>query len=76
MKEVENMLVKTRFFGEVDIDDEKILTFDNGIIGFEDMKHWTVIYDIISKRISYEQYLREQVKEEKPAKPSFWSRFK
>ena len=40
------MLAQTRFFGEVDIDEEKILTFDNGIIGFEDMKHWTVIYDI------------------------------
>lgn len=41
-----SMLVQTRFFGEVDIDEEKILTFDNGIIGFEDMKHWTVIYDV------------------------------
>ena len=40
------------------------------------LPEWTAIYDIISKRISYEQYLREQVKEEKPAKPSFWSRFK
>ena len=30
------MLAQTRFFGEVDIDEEKILTFDNGIIGFED----------------------------------------
>lgn len=46
MKEVENMLVKTRFFGEVDIEDDKILTFDNGIMGFEDMKRWTLIYDI------------------------------
>lgn len=40
------MLAKTRFFGEVEIDDEKILTFDNGIMGFEDMKRWTIIYDI------------------------------
>lgn len=40
------MLVKTRFFGEVTIDDEKILTFENGIMGFEDMKRWTIIYDI------------------------------
>lgn len=40
------MQVTTRFFGEVDIDEEKILTFDNGIIGFEDMKRWTLIYDI------------------------------
>ena len=40
------MLVQTRFFGEADIDGDKILTFDNGIIGFEDMKRWTIIYDI------------------------------
>ena len=40
------MLIQTRFFGEVDIEDEKILTFDNGIMGFEDMKRWTLIYDI------------------------------
>lgn len=39
------MLTKTRFFGEVDIDESKILTFDNGIMGFEDMKRWTIIYD-------------------------------
>ena len=40
------MLVKTRFFGEVDIEDEKILTFDNGIMGFQDMHRWTLIYHI------------------------------
>lgn len=40
------MLVQTRFFGEADIDEDKILTFENGIIGFEDMKRWTIIYDI------------------------------
>ena len=34
------MLVKTRFFGEVDIEDEKILTFDNGIMGFEGPISW------------------------------------
>ena len=28
------------------MEDEKILTFDNGIMGFEDMKRWTLIYDI------------------------------
>lgn len=40
------MLAQTRFFGEVNIDDEKILTFENGIMGFEDMKRWTIMYDI------------------------------
>lgn len=40
------MLVKTRFFGEVQIEEEKILTFENGIMGFDDKKSWTIIYDI------------------------------
>ena len=52
---------------------QDIINDDRNIGG---LPEWTAIYDIISKRISYEQYLREQVKEEKPATPSFWSRFK
>ena len=28
--------VDTRWFGTIDIDDEKIITFDLGVIGFED----------------------------------------
>lgn len=30
--------VDTRWFGTIDIDDEKIITFDLGVIGFEDCK--------------------------------------
>lgn len=40
------MLAKTRFFGEVEIDEEKVLTFPNGIMGFEEMRRWTILYDI------------------------------
>lgn len=39
------MLVKTKFFGEVDLPEEKILTFDRGLIGFEDFKKYTILYD-------------------------------
>lgn len=39
------MLVKTKFFGEVDLPEEKIVTFDRGIIGFEDLKKYTILYD-------------------------------
>lgn len=39
------MLVKTKFFGEVDLPEEKIVTFDRGIIGFEDLKRYTILYD-------------------------------
>ena len=40
------MQVDTRWFGTVDIDDNKIVTFDLGIIGFEDCKRFTLIYDV------------------------------
>lgn len=39
------MLVKTRVFGEVEIDDSKIITFEKGIIGFPDMKQFALIFD-------------------------------
>ncbi len=39
------MFIKTRIFGDVEIDDEKIITFEDGIIGFPDLKHFTLIYD-------------------------------
>lgn len=39
------MKISTRLFGEVDIENEKILTFEKGIIGFPELKHFTMIYD-------------------------------
>ena len=39
------MLVKTKHFGEVDLDENKILEFDQGILGFEDNKKYAIIYD-------------------------------
>lgn len=39
------MKIDTRIFGEIEIDDEKVLTFENGIIGFPDMKHFVLIHD-------------------------------
>ncbi len=39
------MLIKTRVFGEIEIDDTKIVTFENGIIGFPDLKKFTLLYD-------------------------------
>lgn len=39
------MRVKTRLFGEIDIEDNKIITFPNGLVGFPDMKKFTIIYD-------------------------------
>lgn len=39
------MKVETRVFGEIDIEDEKILVFEDGIIGFPDLKKFALIYD-------------------------------
>lgn len=39
------MLVKTRHFGEIDLDESKIIYFDNGILGFEDFKKYTILFD-------------------------------
>lgn len=39
------MLVKTRHFGEIDLDEEKVLTFEDGLIGFEDCKRYTILYN-------------------------------
>lgn len=58
------MLVKTKFFGEVEIDDAKILEFPNGIIGFEDFKKFAIIYDVEDEsenKISWLQSVEEPV---------------
>lgn len=39
------MLVKTKHFGEVDLDENKVITFEDGIIGFEDCKRYTILYN-------------------------------
>lgn len=39
------MKTNTRIFGEIEIQDDKIIRFENGIIGFPDLKEFTLIYD-------------------------------
>ena len=39
------MKAATRLFGEIEIDESKIITFEDGIIGFPDMKKFTLILD-------------------------------
>lgn len=39
------MKINTRIFGEIEVADDKILTFDNGIIGFPELKHFTLLHD-------------------------------
>ena len=39
------MRVKTRIFGEIEIDESKIIHFPSGIIGFPEMIDFAIIYD-------------------------------
>lgn len=39
------MKANTRIFGEIEIQDDKIIRFENGIIGFPDLKEFTLIFD-------------------------------
>lgn len=40
------MLIKTKCFGEVDIAGDKIVYFPDGILGFESLKRYTLIFDV------------------------------
>ena len=57
------MKVNTRLFGEIEIEKEKIICFENGIIGFSDCKQFTLIFDETEdgerKNISWLQSLDE-----------------
>lgn len=57
------MKVNTRLFGEIEIEKDKIICFENGIIGFPDCKQFTLIFDETEdgerKNISWLQSLDE-----------------
>lgn len=40
------MKLETRYFGNIEIADEKIIHFPHGLPGFDEYKDYTVIYDI------------------------------
>jgi len=39
------MVIQTKVFGKIEIDDGKILNFHAGIVGFPDLKRFTLLYD-------------------------------
>lgn len=39
------MILQTRVFGEVEVEDEKIIHFEGGIIGFPDLQDFTLIHN-------------------------------
>ena len=56
------MIIETKAFGQVEITDDKIITFPGGIIGFPDMKRFTLLHDEekgVSAGIRWRQSLEE-----------------
>lgn len=39
------MQITTRVFGQINIEDDKIITFVNGLVGFPELKDFALIYD-------------------------------
>lgn len=39
------MRANTRIFGEIEVEEEKIISFTNGIIGFPNLRKFTLIFD-------------------------------
>ncbi len=39
------MVINTRIFGEINVEEDKVITIDKGIIGFPDMRLFTLIFD-------------------------------
>lgn len=39
------MHINTRVFGEIEIEDSKIITFDQGIVGFPEMQRFAIVHD-------------------------------
>lgn len=46
------MKAKTRLFGEIEIQENKIITLEKGIIGFPDLTRFTLIFDVERKERS------------------------
>ena len=44
------MKADTRLFGEIDIEEQKIIHMENGMIGFPDLKKFALIYDVEKKK--------------------------
>jgi flagellar assembly factor FliW len=39
------MQINSRLFGEIDIQDDKLIVFEHGIMGFENLRKFALIFD-------------------------------
>lgn len=54
------MLIKSKFFGEIEIDDMDIITFEEGIPGFSDLHRYAILSDNENTSINYLQSLEKE----------------
>src|SRR5262245_6278480 len=52
------MLLETSRFGAVDVEVEDILHFPDGLIGFEDQRHWVLLADEQNESLGWLQSVR------------------
>jgi flagellar assembly factor FliW len=52
------MLLETSRFGAVDVEVEDILHFPDGLIGFEDQRHWVLLADDQNESLGWLQSVR------------------
>ena len=52
------MKIDTKYFGEIEIGDEKVIHFDSGVLGFEDYKDYTILYDIDAEEEPFFSWLQ------------------
>ncbi len=57
------MKILTRFFGEIEVNEEKVIQFDEGIVGFPGLNRFMLIHDIENENrtISWLQSIDEPV---------------
>ena len=39
------MKIETKYFGQIDIGEDKIIHFENGLLGFDEYKDYTILFD-------------------------------
>jgi len=54
------MVIKSKFFGEIGVEDGDLVTFEEGIPGFPDLHSFAIINDGSNEYISYLQSLEEE----------------
>ena len=53
------MKVKTRFLGELEAEEKDIITFEDGILGFSNLKKYLMVYDESNQCFNYLQAMED-----------------